>query len=119
MLARCPNCQEPIPTYRLFITTAWGSWRCGRCDSLLGVNVMILTTVGFWSAYFADTEPYVGLAMGGKILIFIMAYIFFMLFFAAPRMLFLLKRPGTAGVATFILQTGFYVWQLLSGTAWD
>jgi hypothetical protein len=87
--------------------------------ALLGVNAMILTTVGFWSAYFSDTEPYIGLAMGGKILIFLMTYIFFMLFFAAPRMLFLLKRPGAAGMVTFILQTGYYVWHLLAGTAWD
>ncbi|MCJ7582202.1 MAG: hypothetical protein MUP98_16940 [Candidatus Aminicenantes bacterium] len=87
--------------------------------ALLGVNVMILTTVGFWNAYFFDTEPYVGLATGGKILIFLLTYIFFMLYFAAPRMLFLLKRPGAAGIITFILQTGYYVWNLLSGTAWE
>ena len=87
--------------------------------ALLGVNAMILTTIGSWSAYFSDIEPYVGLAMGGKILIFLLTYIFFMLFFAAPRMLFLLKRPGTAGIVTFILLTGYYVWHLLSGTAWN
>jgi len=39
MLARCPNCQEPIPAQRLFLTTAWGRWRCKKCDSLLGINV--------------------------------------------------------------------------------
>jgi len=38
MLARCPNCQEPIPIQRLFFTTAWGSWRCKKCNSLLGIN---------------------------------------------------------------------------------
>lgn len=87
--------------------------------ALLSVNAMILITVGFWNAYFFYTEPYDGLAMGGKILIFVMTYIFFMLFFAPPRMLFLLKKPGVAGLVTFILQTGYYVWHLLSGTAWN
>ena len=86
--------------------------------ALLGVNAMILTTVGFWHAYFSDIEPYEGLAMGAKVLIFLLTYIFFMLFFAAPRMLFLLKRPSAVGIATFIVQTGFYIWRLLSGTAW-
>ena len=86
--------------------------------ALLGVNATILTTVGFWQAYFSDIEPYDGLAMGGKILIFLLAYIFFMLFFAAPRTLFLLKRPSVAGIVTFMVQTGFYIWKLLSGTAW-
>ncbi len=87
--------------------------------ALLGVNAMILTTVGFWHAYFSDIEPYDGIALGGKILIFLLTYIFFMLFFAAPRMLFLLKRPSTAGIVTFILQTGYYIWHLLSGSAWN
>lgn len=95
----------------------FSNWVMELC-ALLGVNVMILVTVGFWSAYFSDTEPYEGLAIGGKILIFLLTYIFFMFFFAAPRMLFLLKKPGAAGIVTFILQTGYYVWHLLSGTAW-
>lgn len=86
--------------------------------ALLGVNAMILTTVGFWHAYFSDIEPYDGLAMGGKILIFLLAYIFFMLFFAAPRMLFLMKKPSAVGIVTFMVQTGFYIWQLLAGSAW-
>jgi len=87
--------------------------------ALLGVNVMILITVGFWHAYFSAVEPYTDLAAGGKVLIFLLTYVFFMLFFAAPRMLFLLKRPGVAGVVSFVLQTGYYVWHLLSGTAWN
>ncbi|MFC2168177.1 hypothetical protein ACFLRW_04260 [Acidobacteriota bacterium] len=86
--------------------------------SLLGVNAMILTTVGFWSAYFSKIEPYVGLKLSGKILIFLLTYIFFLLFFAAPRMLFLLKRPGAASIVIFILQTGYYIWHFLSCTAW-
>ncbi|MCJ7680837.1 MAG: hypothetical protein MUP70_08945, partial [Candidatus Aminicenantes bacterium] len=87
--------------------------------ALLGVNVMILITVGFWHSYFSVVEPYTDLAAGGKILIFLLTYVFFLLFFAAPRMLFLLKRPGVAGVVSFVLQTGYYVWHLLSGTAWN
>lgn len=86
--------------------------------SLMLVNAMILVTVGFWNAFFSGTEPYEDLAVGGKILIFLLTYAFFMLFFAAPRMLFMLKRPGAAGIVTFLLQTGYYVWHLLSGTAW-
>jgi len=87
--------------------------------ALLGVNAMILITVGFWHSYFYDIEPYDGLALGGKVLIFLLTYIFFMLFFAAPRMLFLLKKPSAIAIVTFIVQTGFYIWRLLSGTAWN
>lgn len=39
MAVECPVCREPIPWHRLFFTTAWGSWRCGACDSLLAVDV--------------------------------------------------------------------------------
>jgi hypothetical protein len=98
-------------------TTKFADWPV-ELFALLGVNAMILTTVGFWQAYFSDVEPYEGLAVGGKILIFLLTYIFFMLFFAAPRMTFLLKKPSAAGAVTFIFQIGYYVWHLLSGTAW-
>jgi hypothetical protein len=39
MPIECPNCREPIPWSRVFFTTAWGSWTCNGCGSLLGVNV--------------------------------------------------------------------------------
>ena len=39
MPVECPNCREPIPRIRLFLTTAWGRWRCSRCGSLLGIDV--------------------------------------------------------------------------------
>jgi hypothetical protein len=38
MPAECPNCRQPLPWYRTFITPLWGSWRCGFCEALLGVN---------------------------------------------------------------------------------
>ena len=62
--------------------------------AILGVNLMILTVTAFWNAYFNGIEPYEDLATGGKILIFLFTYIFFLLFFAPPRMLFLLKKSN-------------------------
>lgn len=87
--------------------------------SLLGVNLMILTTVAFWQATFADTEPYQGLGIGGKLLIFMMTYLFFLLFFAPPRMLFLLNEPSNVSAITFLLQTGYFVWDSVSKFAWN
>ncbi|MBN1318282.1 MAG: hypothetical protein JXA42_22565 [Anaerolineales bacterium] len=86
--------------------------------SLLGVNLMILTTVAFWQATFHDTEPYEDLALGGKLLIFVLTYLFFLLFFAPPRMLFLLNKPSLVSVVTFVLQTGYFVWDSVSRFAW-
>jgi hypothetical protein len=85
---------------------------------ILGINLMILTVTAFWNAYFKGIEPYEGLAIGGKILIFLVTYIFFLLFFAPPRMLFLLKKSNNFTWLTFLLQTGYFVWDSLSRLAW-
>ena len=39
MPVECPNCRQSIPRIRLFVTPAWGRWRCGSCGSLLGIDV--------------------------------------------------------------------------------
>jgi len=86
--------------------------------AILGVNLMILTVTAFWNAYFNGIEPYEGLAIGGKILIFLVTYIFFLLFFAPPRMLFLLKKSNNFAWLSFFAQTSYFVWDSLSRLAW-
>lgn len=86
--------------------------------SLVGVNLMILITVAYWRATFADAEPYEGLALGGKILIFLAIYAFFVFFFAPPRMLFLLRQPTIPATVSFLVQTGYFVWNSLNQVAW-
>jgi len=85
---------------------------------ILGVNAMILTLTAFWNSYFSGIEPYEDLAIGGKILIFLFTYIFFLLFFAPPRMLFILKKRKRFIWLTFLLQTAYFVWDSLSRLAW-
>ena len=85
---------------------------------ILGVNLMIITVTAFWNANFSGIEPYEDLAIGGKILIFLVTYIFFLLFFAPPRMLFLLKKSNNLAWLTFLLQIGYFVWDSLSRLAW-
>lgn len=86
--------------------------------SLLGVNLMVIVTVAYWEAVFSGTEPYDSIATGGKILIFLLTYVFFLLFFAPPRLLFLARNPRPAALASFLIQTGYYVWGTLSRSAW-
>jgi hypothetical protein len=85
---------------------------------ILGVNLMILTVTAFWNGYFNGIEPYEDLAVGGKILIFLVSYIFFLLFFAPPRMIFLLKKSNNFSWLTFLIGTGYFVWDSLSRLAW-
>ncbi len=39
MPADCPVCRERVPWNRTFFTSAWGSWRCSGCESLLAIDV--------------------------------------------------------------------------------
>lgn len=86
--------------------------------SLVGVNVMIVVTAAYWQVLFSGTEPYDDLAVGGKVLVFLVVYLFFLLFFAAPRLLAFLKKPTHVALLSFLLQTGYYVWRSLSQSAW-
>ena len=85
---------------------------------LAGINLMIIVTIAGWQAMFADTEPYVDLDIGAKIIIFIAACAFFLLFFAPPRLVYVVMRPIPSSYITFIIQTVYYVWSLLASTAW-
>jgi hypothetical protein len=60
----------------------------------------------------------VDLGIGAKAIIFIAAYAFFLLFFAPPRLVYVVMRPSPSSYITFIIQTVYYVWRLLAGTAW-
>ncbi len=86
--------------------------------SLVGVNVMIVVTVAYWQVLFSGTEPYEDLAVGGKVLVFLVVYLFFLLFFAAPRLLAFLKEPTRVALLSFLLQTGYYVGHSVSQSAW-
>ena len=85
---------------------------------LLATNLMLIASVGHWEAYFADAVPYVGLSGGAQALIFVGVYAFFVLFYGGPRLLLARGGAGPVPVITFLLQSAYYVWGFLSGTAW-
>ncbi len=89
-----------------------------QAAALLGINLMILVTMAHWEVAYRADEPYRDLALGGKILIFLVVYAFFLLFYGMPRMLFFQANPSKMAVAVFILQTGYFVWSFLDGSAW-
>jgi hypothetical protein len=89
-----------------------------QLPALLSINLMIVTTAVYWEVLLANTEPYTDLTVGAKLLIFSAAYLFFLFFFTGPRMLLLAGSSPITAWGGFLLQTGFYVWQTLSGTAW-
>lgn len=84
----------------------------------LGINWMCVVTAAHWEAFAADSEPATGLALGGKILVFAVVYVFFLLFYAPPRLLVVARAPGLLTVAAFFAQTGYLVWRTLARSAW-
>lgn len=110
------------------LSLLWPLTRFGTADSvsdvamqavsLLAINLMILITMAHWEVAFRADEPYRDLALGGKVLIFAVVYGFFLLFYGMPRMLFFTANPSKAAVVIFFVQTGYYVWSLLDGSAW-
>lgn len=87
--------------------------------SLLVINLMIITTMAHWDVTFKSDSPYTGLSLAGKILIFSVVYLFFLLFYASPRMIFHRSNPSNASMISFVLQTGYYVWHSLNRNAWQ
>ena len=86
--------------------------------TLAGINLMIAVTLAGWESIFADTEPYESIGFGAKFLIFLATYIFFLLFFAPPRLVYVVKNPRFTSYVSFLLVTAYYVWRSLSRTAW-
>ncbi len=89
-----------------------------RFLSLTAINVMIILSVAHWQVYFGDVEPYENLTWRAKLIIFLVTYAFFLLFYAPPRLIYLTKNPSLIAVGTFLLQTGYYVWNSLARRAW-
>ena len=51
-------------------------------------------------------------------LIFVMVWIFYLLFLSAPRLLLLGLNPKAIAWASFLLSSGYFVWQSLARSAW-
>jgi hypothetical protein len=86
--------------------------------ALLGVNLMIIISMAQWEVAFQAESPYEGLGMGAKIMIFAAVYLFFLIFYGAPRFMFYKANPSLLAVGTFFAQTAFYLWRFLDGSAW-
>jgi len=78
---------------------------------VLGIDAMVLVTAAFWEAELADAEP-MGLALGGRILVFAASYVFFLMFYAPPRLALLSVEPGKYSLYTFLAMLAVVVWRL-------
>ena len=86
--------------------------------AFFGANLAIIVSVAHWEAFFADVEPYESITAATKLLIFLPTYVFFLLFYGSPRLLFLLRDRSRMAVATFVIESAVVTWLSLSHTAW-
>lgn len=78
---------------------------------VLGIDAMVLVTAAFWESELADAEP-MGLALGGRILVFAASYVFFLMFYAPPRLALLSVEPVKYSLYTFLAMLAVVVWRL-------
>jgi hypothetical protein len=87
-----------------------------RLLCLAVAQLMIVILAAHFELMGAGSEPE-PTGFGGKVLIFLAVYLFFLLFMATPRLLLLAMEPTPVAVVAFLAGTGYYVWTTLAGTA--
>jgi hypothetical protein len=83
-----------------------------KTAGVLSINAMVLVTAAYWEAQAAGSEP-LELALGGRILVFLIVYVVMVLFYAPPRLVLLSIDPAPWSLPTFLLMLGIIVWLLL------
>jgi hypothetical protein len=79
--------------------------------AVLGANAMVLVTAAHWEMQLSDTEP-MGLAIGGRILVFLCAYVIFVMFFAPPRLALISVEGSRWSLATYCVMLAVMIWPL-------
>jgi hypothetical protein len=79
-----------------------------RMFSVAAVNSMVLVTIAYWEWEMGDTEP-MEISLLGKILVFSLAYVFFLMFYAPPRLALLELEPNKWSFVGYAILLGYTV----------
>lgn len=83
-----------------------------RIFGVAAVNFMALVTVAYWEWQLADAEP-MEMALGGKLLVFLLAYAVFLMFYAPPRLALINLEPGRWTFVGYAVMLGYTVWHFM------
>jgi len=83
-----------------------------RSLSVLGVDAMMIVTAAFWEWQLKDAEP-MQIALAGKILVFLLAYVVFLMLYAAPRLALLSFEDSRWSMAGYLVILGVMVWRMM------
>lgn len=75
------------------------------------INTMALVTAAYFHSEFSGLEP-MNLAIGGRILVFACSYVFFLLFYAPPRLALIEVEGNRHSLWSFLIMLALFVWPL-------
>jgi hypothetical protein len=93
------------------VPTGTAAYWALRLIALCAVNSMVLVTTAFWNSYLAGSER-MGLALGGRILVFALCFPLFIVFYAPPRLALLSLEPSRWSLAGYLAFLAVFVWRL-------
>lgn len=68
MFLECPNCRESVSFFRAIRTSAWGSFRCKACGSILAISfVRRMFAAGVWLVGLLLVSQFVNVHAWGRI----------------------------------------------------
>jgi len=80
-----------------------------RLFSVSAIDMMALITAAYWEWQLADSEP-MQISIAGKILVFILVYIVFLMFYAPPRLALISLEPGRWSFAGYAFFLAYILW---------
>ena len=97
MLHECPNCRGGVSFLRTIRTTAWGSFPCKVCGSVLGISFpRRLLAVGIWLAVLLLTMEVLRLHTWGRLVSYTaMAVVLVAIFYLCEKVVLLDRRAFT------------------------
>ena len=95
MALECPNCRESVSFIRALRTTAWGSFRCGACGSILGISLARrVMGAGVWIVLLVTTSEILQLYRYGRLWSYAIMVVSLLLFLYIFEHVVLLERRG-------------------------
>lgn len=97
MFLECPNCRESVPFFRSIRTTAWGSFRCKACGSVLGISfARRMLAGGIWLAVLLFATRFLRLYTWGRLWSYTaMGVILFAVLYLCEKIILLDRRAFT------------------------
>ena len=80
-----------------------------RMFSITSVDLMVLITAAYWEWQLADSQP-MPIGLAGKILVFGLGYVVFLMFYAPPRLALISLEPSRWSFAGYAILLGYILW---------